>query len=472
LPVLVTSIVINYWLSSRLSSKKSEKILKLYLVVGITGNLLLLGYFKYVNFFINNSNILLSKIGIAPLHMLNVALPIGISFFTFTQIAFLLDSYRGKVQDRNFVHYVLFVTFFPHLIAGPIIHHKQMMSQFANPDTYKINLDKVVLGITIFSLGLAKKLLLADPFGEYADVLFNATQSNVAPQLFLSWFGSLSYSFQLYFDFSGYSDMAVGLSLFFGILLPINFNAPFRAANIINFWQRWHISLTNYIGEYLYTPMTLKFTRLGLGKSSFIEVACSLVIPTLLIFLIIGFWHGANWTYLFFGGMHGVLMVINHLWRKRTFWIKNKKSAPSVLLTTLSWSITFLSVNATFVMFRAHGVTNAIQIYKGMLGFNGISIPPAIAAVLSIPALHADGIWQGLILNSAQSVANQIWILMAAFAVILLLPSTATLTPISKKSINNSNLLRKPLAPVLLGAIFVLSVLWLGKTSVFLYFQF
>ena len=472
MPVLVTSIVINYWLSSRLSSKKSEKILKLYLVVGITGNLLLLGYFKYVNFFINNSNILLSKIGIAPLHMLNVALPIGISFFTFTQIAFLLDSYRGKVQDRNFVHYVLFVTFFPHLIAGPIIHHKQMMSQFANPDTYKINLDKVVLGITIFSLGLAKKLLLADPFGEYADVLFNATQSNVAPQLFLSWFGSLSYSFQLYFDFSGYSDMAVGLSLFFGILLPINFNAPFRAANIINFWQRWHISLTNYIGEYLYTPMTLKFTRLGLGKSSFIEVACSLVIPTLLIFLIIGFWHGANWTYLFFGGMHGVLMVINHLWRKRTFWIKNKKSAPSVLLTTLSWSITFLSVNATFVMFRAHGVTNAIQIYKGMLGFNGISIPPAIAAVLSIPALHADGIWQGLILNSAQSVANQIWILMAAFAVILLLPSTATLTPISKKSINNSNLLRKPLAPVLLGAIFVLSVLWLGKTSVFLYFQF
>jgi alginate O-acetyltransferase complex protein AlgI len=178
---------------------------------------------------------------VSSIPLINVALPIGISFFTFTQLAFLMDSYQGKVKERNFFQYALFVTFFPHLIAGPVLHHKQMMPQFADSSNFRINSEKIMLGIVIFTIGLSKKLLLADPLGDYADNLFEGVKNGVTPQLMMSWLGSIAYSFQLYFDFSGYSDMAVGLSLFFGINLHINYRSPLKANNIIDFWKRWNI---------------------------------------------------------------------------------------------------------------------------------------------------------------------------------------------------------------------------------------
>ncbi|WP_397601952.1 MBOAT family O-acyltransferase [Silvanigrella sp.] len=221
LPILASSICVNYYFGLKLSDI-NLKYRKYLLISSISLNLILLGYFKYANFFIENTNEFLHIIKLEPFQILNVVLPIGISFFTFTQIAYLVDSYQGKVKEKSFQQYVLFVSFFPHLIAGPIIHHKQMMPQFSDAKNFKINTEKISIGIILFTIGLAKKLLLADPLGSYADILFNGVKSGMSPKFMISWVGSFAYSFQLYFDFSGYSDMAVGLALLFGIWLPFN----------------------------------------------------------------------------------------------------------------------------------------------------------------------------------------------------------------------------------------------------------
>ena len=273
----------------------------------------------------------------------------------------------GKVRERNFLHYLLFVTYFPHLIAGPIIHHKQLMPQFANPDTYRMNPVKIANGLAIFTLGLSKKMLLADPLGSYATLLFDGVSNGaVNPKFFLSWYGALAYAFQVYFDFSGYSDMAVGLALMFGVLLPINFNAPYRATSIIDFWQRWHISLTHYVWEYLYTPLTMAFVRRSVGKSKTAQLFYTLIFPTVIAFVVIGFWHGANWTYILFGAMHAGFIIVNRLWRK---WGKMHALMPLHFLSSnyAGWLLTFICVVISVVIFRADSVQSAATIYKGNL---------------------------------------------------------------------------------------------------------
>ena len=297
LPVMVISICVNYWLGLHLSNP-SFKYRQPLLVLAITLNLLALGYFKYANFFIANTNALRSSMGMESLDSLNILLPIGISFFTFTQIAFLVDNYQDKVKERSFLQYVLFVSFFPHLLAGPVIHHKQMMPQFSDPKTFSLDHEKIKLGIAIFTIGLAKKVLIADSLSGTVDAFFTSLNQNLLPNFWASWIGAISYTLQIYFDFSGYSDMAVGLALFFGIWLPFNFNSPFKATSMIDFWQRWHMSLTKYINEYLYTPITLRLMRIGIGKTLVIETIYSLVMPTILVMLIVGLWHGANWTFM------------------------------------------------------------------------------------------------------------------------------------------------------------------------------
>lgn len=376
LPILVISICINYWFGIQLS-KSDMKYRRAMLILAIAINLLALGYYKYVNFFIDNINDIRDFMDLDPLNPVAIALPIAMSFFTFTQIAFLIDSYQDKVKERNFIQYTLFVSFFPHLLAGPLIHHKQMMPQFSMSENFVIQKDKVAIGLAIFAIGLAKKVLIADTLNSYLSGFYSSLAQGSKPNFLASWVASLTYTFQLYFDFSGYSDMAVGAALLFGIWLPFNFNSPYKATSIIDFWQRWHISLTRYVGDYLYTPITLKFMRLGQNMPAFFEVIFSLVIPTLLIFLILGFWHGSNWTFVVFGGMHGLYIVINHLWRK-VFPLpsqKNKKnqSYKSIKLVA-AWLLTFLAVNISFVMFRADSISSAILIYKGMLGLNGYSL--------------------------------------------------------------------------------------------------
>jgi len=355
LPILLGSIVVNYLFGINLSSKQNKRLL----IFALIFNLGLLSFFKYANFFIENSNaiITLTSQNNWRVPILEIALPIGISFFTFTQIAFLVDCYQGKVQEKKFSYYLLFVTYFPHLIAGPVLHHAQMMPQFSDKKIYKINYEKIALGIVIFTIGLAKKILIANPLGEYADIFFNSITPESRPTFTNSWLGALAYTFQIYFDFSGYTDMAIGISLLFGITLPINFNSPYKSTNIIEFWRRWHISLSTFLKEYLYIP-------LGGGRNGAFKRYRNLLITMLLG----GLWHGAAWNFVFWGLTHGLLLTINHLWRN----FHKKMGSTLQINNSLCWLITFIVIVCTWVIFRANNLEQIEQIYRGLIGLNGL----------------------------------------------------------------------------------------------------
>ena len=299
--LLLGSIVFNYGAGYLIGNGFFNK-LKLLLTCAIISNLLLLGYFKYANFFIENLNHLAGS----ALTISEFILPLGISFFTFTQIAFLVDTYQGKVKEYNFIHYALFVTYFPHLIAGPVLHHKEMMPQFKEPSTYFFSYENLLAGLTIFFMGLFKKVVLADGIAEYVGPVFAAPAAGIPLTFLDTWGGALCYTLQLYFDFSGYSDMAIGLSRLFGVTLPLNFHSPYKSVNIIEFWRRWHMTLSHFLRDYLYIP-------LGGNRKGNVRRHLNLIITMLLG----GLWHGAGWTYVLWGGLHGLYLVINHGWYER-----------------------------------------------------------------------------------------------------------------------------------------------------------
>ena len=332
---------------------------KTWLTIAITANLVLLAYFKYANFFLTaGSNALgLDWPG------LHIVLPLGISFFTFTQIAFLVDVYRGVAREYRFVHYLLFITYFPHLIAGPVIHHKQMMPQFANAQTYRIQWDNVAVGVTIFVLGLAKKVLVADELAGYVSMVFDAARDGHAITIFEAWVGALGYTFQLYFDFSGYCDMAIGLSLMFNIRLPMNFDSPYKAVNIIAFWRRWHITLSTFLRDYLYFP--LGGNRNGLARR---------YVNLMLTMLLGGLWHGAGWTFVLWGGLHGIFLVINHAWQAAMFHMGWQRPVWGGNL--VSGALTFVCVVLAWVFFRADNLAAALAMLDAMRG-HGNAIPAA-----------------------------------------------------------------------------------------------
>ncbi len=456
LPILLISICINYWFGTLLS-KPNLKHRQALLTISIIVNILALGYFKYINFFIDNINDLREFMGLDPFDSINIILPIAMSFFTFTQIAFLIDNYQGKVKERNFIQYTLFVSFFPHLLAGPLIHHKQMMPQFSMSENFVIQKDKIIIGLAIFTIGLAKKVLIADTLNSYLSGFYSSLAQGSKPNFLASWIASLAYSFQLYFDFSGYSDMAVGAALLFGIWLPFNFNSPYRATSIIDFWQRWHISLTRYVGDYLYTPITLRLMRFGQNMPAVFDTVFSLVIPTLLIFLILGFWHGSNWTFVIFGGIHGLYIVTNHLWRK-IFPLpskKNKKHQSHKLLKNfMAWILTFMAVNAAFVMFRSDNVNTALLIYKGMLGLNGFSLG---------------------YMSDIQTWISELKItlitIILSFLIVLLMPNTISLSSKMTENFSCKDSLSYILIAVIIGAIYALLQVNFYE-SPFLYFRF
>lgn len=356
--LLLSSIAFNYGAGYMIghSLKHKTQRAKLLLITAIIANLTLLAYYKYANFFIDNLNYLAGT----TINMAKVILPLGISFFTFTQIAFLVDTWQGKVKEYNFVHYTLFVTYFPHLIAGPVLHHKEMMPQFGKHETCRVNWEHIAVGLTIFILGLAKKVLLADGLGEYATPIFNAVSAGGHPMLFEAWFGALGYSLQLYFDFSGYSDMAIGLSLMFNVRLPINFNSPYKSLSIIEFWRCWHITLSRFLRDYLYIP-------LGGSRDGKIKRYVNLLITMLLG----GLWHGAGWTYVIWGGLHGLYLVINHGWRALKEYLGWGESGR--LARFGAGLLTFLAVVVGWVFFRADNFSAAIEMLNGMIGTNGCS---------------------------------------------------------------------------------------------------
>ncbi len=274
------------------------------LFVAVAANLAALAYFKYADFFLRTAVNLTG----ADIPLLGVVLPLGISFFTFTQIAYLVDVHAGKVIERNPIHYGLFVTYFPHLIAGPVLHHAEMMPQFRLAEIYRPYLRNFAIGLTFLCLGLAKKVLVADSVAPLANAVFG-----LGPEVELAasaaWLGVIAYTLQIYFDFSGYSDMAVGLSLLFGVRLPYNFNSPYQAWNITEFWRRWHMTLSRFLRDYLYVP--LGGNRLGRTRR---------YVNLMVTMLLGGLWHGASWTFVVWGGLHGAYLVVNHAWQ----WLKEK----------------------------------------------------------------------------------------------------------------------------------------------------
>ncbi|MGZ3254503.1 MAG: MBOAT family O-acyltransferase, partial [Burkholderiaceae bacterium] len=352
--LLLASIGFNYgagyWIGQRRAAGATKQA-SYALVAAITCNLVLLGYFKYAHFFITSANQIFGSHFLSP----ELILPLGISFFTFTQIAFLVDVHRGITREYNPETYLLFVTYFPHLIAGPVLHHKQMMPQFANPSTYRINPEHVAVGLTIFVLGLAKKVLVADNLAEHATPIFNAVRDGQILTMLETWTGALAYTMQIYFDFSGYSDMAVGLSLLFNIRLPMNFDSPYKATSIIDFWRRWHMTLSRFLRDYLYVP--LGGNRKGPARR-YVNLMATMLLG--------GLWHGAGWTFIIWGGLHGFYLMINHAWREmmsRLGWRMEGR-----LINLLFGAITFIAVVVAWVFFRADTFTTAYTMLGSMFG--------------------------------------------------------------------------------------------------------
>jgi alginate O-acetyltransferase complex protein AlgI len=350
LPLIITSMVANFGMGLLLSKTNREgkpRLANLYLGLGVGANLMLLGYFKYANFFVNTSNDLFST----GWTLEKIILPLGISFFTFQKIGYLVDARQGHRLDHTFLQYCLFVVFFPQLLAGPIVHHSQVIPQFGNRDVYKPNLENIAVGLTIFIIGLAKKVILADTFATVASPVFAAAEGGHSLHMFQAWQGVFAYTFQIYFDFSGYTDMAIGLARCFGIKLPLNFHSPYQAANIIDFWRRWHMTLSRFLRDYLYIAM-------GGNRHGPVRRYANLMTTMLLG----GLWHGAGWNFVIWGGLHGGYLVINHAWQKIFPW-----ATGSAWYRWLARLITFLAVAFAWVFFRAPTLAGASAIFKGMM---------------------------------------------------------------------------------------------------------
>jgi D-alanyl-lipoteichoic acid acyltransferase DltB (MBOAT superfamily) len=443
--LLLGSIVFNYALGMWIAKAgfQQQKRRKSHLLAfAITGNLLLLGYYKYANFFLSSIN----SIADSSLSLGEIILPLGISFFTFTQIAFLVDTWQGKVKEYNFVHYVLFVTYFPHLIAGPVLHHKDMMPQFAHASTYRINWDNVATGLLLITLGLCKKVLLADALAPYATAIFDGAQHGIAagiqPTIYEAWSGALAYTLQIYFDFSGYTDMALGIALMFNIRLPINFNSPYKATSIIDFWRRWHITLSSFLRDYLYIP-------LGGNRHGKLRRYGNLLTTMLLG----GLWHGAGWTFVLWGALHGVYLTINHLWRELVS-DRYLRWVPGWLGTFVSGGITFIAVVAAWVVFRADNMPQAMVMLNAMFGI--AARPISFDAVL-----HGN-----LLLLTNMSGRELLSLLIPCLLWVWLLPNSTRI-----RFIKVSNILMLAQAVIVLYMLYV-AIDQFGSYSPFLYFQF
>jgi len=363
--LLVTSIIINYVLGYLIIRQTDFS--KLLLIIGITANISLLIYYKYANFLVDNINLLTH----GSLQLSPIILPLAISFFTFQQITYLVDTYHQKSATYSFLHYCLFVTFFPQLIAGPIVYHKEMLPQFTKSHFDNYQIEYLTVGLTIFFMGLFKKVILADNIAGYASPVFTLAEQGQSIGFFAAWQAALAYTLQLYFDFSGYSDMAVGLSRLFGIILPINFYSPYQSVNIIEFWRRWHITLSRFLRYYLYIP-------LGGNRQNPLRHYLNLLITMLLG----GLWHGAGWTFVLWGLLHGIYLIINHLWQSFM-----QKKAIHPWRRPFSIFFTFLLVCIAWVLFRAESLNGAWQIYQGMLGLQGFDFTEKISAWLWIGSL-------------------------------------------------------------------------------------
>ncbi|MBF0483548.1 MAG: MBOAT family protein [Candidatus Omnitrophica bacterium] len=438
-------IILNYLVGNYLRKlyPHSQFRRKLWLILGVVGNLSVLGYYKYANFFIDNVNWMMD----AGFPNYKIILPLGISFFTFQKIAYLVDSYQGETKKYAFLHYALFVTFYPQLIAGPITHYKELLEQFEDKNVFRYNAQKFALGITVFTIGLFKKVMIADYLSPYAASVFGAAHTGQALNFLSAWIGVLCYTFQIYFDFSGYSDMAIGLAQMVGIKLPINFNSPYKSVDIIDFWRRWHITLSRFLRDYLYIP-------LGGNRKGEIRRYVNLF----LVMVIGGAWHGANWTFVIWGTCHGIYLIINHFWRnftERMGWVTGRAQI------WMGRVLTFFCVVLAWVFFRADNIKDAAIIFKGMFGLSASS-------------------------NFSLSLKPNLLVpLITAFLASWFLPNTLEFMRNYDAALNfDIKKIRIPkclswlsweprlIWSVLFGVVFLVCIFNMMKVSAFLYFQF
>jgi D-alanyl-lipoteichoic acid acyltransferase DltB (MBOAT superfamily) len=473
LPLIIISMLCNYGLGYLLSKKIASQISKkAVLILGIGFNLALIGYFKYANFLVDNVNWLTG----GDFNLGKIVLPLAISFFTFQQIAYLVDAYQGETREYSLLKYILFVSFFPQLIAGPIVHHKDILPQFKQSETYRFNSETLAIGLTIFVAGLFKKVIFADRIAEYANLAFNAASSGIELTFSESWVGALAYTLQLYFDFSGYSDMAIGAAYMFGIRLPLNFNSPYKAFSIVDFWRRWHITLSHFLRDYLYIP-------LGGNRKGEARRYGNLMVTMLLG----GLWHGAGWTYVFWGGLHGAYLVINHLYRSFRKALGHDLQQDGWLLRGIGWFVTFVAVVVSWVFFRADSFATATSILRSMIGLNGMQLPAFLESQLGFMRNWGVG-FLGFTLDVGISQKYATFGVLILLLIAFFTPNTQqwmgiynpTLTePISPRSQGKlpqfwQSLTWKPnnIWTVIIAGITTASLLCFTRVSEFLYFQF
>lgn len=470
--LLITfSILVNFNIGKLLVSNKS----KFLLLAGLIFNLGLISYFKYFNFLMENISVALSNQTMS----YDIVLPLAISFFTFQQIAFLIDAYRGEGGEQSLLRYSLFITFFPQLIAGPIVHHKEMLSQFDMRSDRQEKINNIAIGLSVFAIGLFKKTVIADGIADYANNVFAQSTTETAVTFFDAWGGALAYTFQLYFDFSGYSDMAIGIARMFGIILPLNFYSPYKAMNIAEFWRRWHITLSRFLRDYVYIA-------LGGNRKGSISRHSNLMVTMLLG----GLWHGAGWNFVIWGGLHGLYLSICHFYQEAKKKFFPSRDTESSISQFFAWLLTFIVVVISWVFFRATSFESAIAMLEGMAGLNGIELPNAIVSRLGNLSHYLE--WLGIEVGYGSGsffIEVWTWNLILLFAV-LVLPNTmdmfenVNVALVEKK--NNNRDAFWPWAKsfesiqwtqsgiwALISALALsLGVLTLSQVSEFLYFQF
>jgi D-alanyl-lipoteichoic acid acyltransferase DltB (MBOAT superfamily) len=487
--IILPSLAVNYALALAIRSQlrketQGVRLASLLTTLGVILNICFLGYFKYKNFFLGTIN------DVAGTHLVltEVILPLGISFITFQKIAFLVDVRSGAIRDFDLFDFLTFVFFFPQLIAGPIVHYREMMPQFAQIDS-RLQPENLAVGLTIFAIGLFKKVVLADGVAPYVPAGFAAALHGEAVSFFPAWMTALAYTFQIYFDFSGYSDMAIGLARIFGIKLPMNFNSPLKSSSIIEFWSRWHITLTRFLTAYVYTPMVMSLTRKRMAKGqpvigrkrptlgAFLVLLCW---PTVFTMFLSGFWHGAGYTFLAWGILHGLYLTINHGWRQwRPKW---DKATYERVMKPLGFVLTFVAVTVGMVLFRAPTIESALRILHGMAGLDGISVPlgllnrsSGLAHVLGLLGIAGD------MSSGAVFTALTLWILVL-FMITMFMPNSLELMqryapalyfePPRQARPSSMTLSWNARWAILIGMFFVFGALGLSRPSEFLYWQF
>jgi D-alanyl-lipoteichoic acid acyltransferase DltB (MBOAT superfamily) len=465
LGLLLASLIFNYGFGTMLAGARDRPLAarQLLLTAGVAANLAVLSYFKYANFFLDSLNLLTG----AQIEFVRVILPLGISFITFQKIAYLVDAHRGETRDYNFLHFCLFVTFFPQLIAGPIVHHREVIPQFGEPRIFRPSAENLSVGFTLFAFGLFKKVMIADNLALHATPVFNAAAHGTPLTLLEAWSGALAYTLQLYFDFSGYSDMAIGLARLFGVRLPINFFSPYKAVNIIDFWRRWHITLSRFLRDYLY--IALGGNRQGAARR---------YLNLLITMLLGGLWHGAGWTFVFWGGLHGLYLIINHAWQALRRAAGFDPGHGTRAGRALARVITFVAVVVSWVFFRAENFDAALAMLGGMAGLNGVTLPVDYQPVLG--GLAALGIGFG---KPAYS-GNWPWLLLC-LGVVWFAPNTLELmrryrpalrwfVAEPSRPVGRTWLVWRPnrVWMIITMMVLLVSLLNMAEVSEFLYFQF